>query len=131
MHPPSITSSKVGAPRNEAEIIDPVENDIAIAPTYRIVVLEGNYIHVTVPPWDQATKLLDEKWFTEVDREVASERVIRRHLIAGIADTEEEARKRFDENDWPNGIYLLENSDVKNADKRIYSVQDRSMSQST
>jgi pantothenate kinase len=94
-------------------------------------VLEGNYIHLTVPPWDQATKLLDEKWFIEVEREVARGRVILRHLIAGIADTEEEAGKRFDENDWPNGVYLLENSNVKNADRRIYNVQDRSMSQST
>src|SRR5271169_3366140 len=98
MHPPSITASKARLSRNEAEIIDPVKNDITITPTYRIVVLEGNYIHLIVPPWDQATNLLDEKWFIEVEREVAKGRVIQRHLIAGIANTEEEAGKRFDEN---------------------------------
>lgn len=91
--------------------------------------LEGNYIHLTVPPWDQATGLLDEKWFIEVERDVAKGRVVLRHLISGIAETEEEAGKRFDENDWPNGVYLLENSDVENADRKIHSIQDREMSQ--
>jgi pantothenate kinase len=91
------------------------------------VVLEGNYIHLTVPPWDQATRLLDEKWFITVDRDVARGRVIQRHLISGIATTADQAARRFDENDWPNGVYILQNSDVENADKKIHSIQDRSM----
>jgi pantothenate kinase len=89
------------------------------------VVLEGNYVHLTVPPWDQATKLLDERWFITVEREVARGRVIHRHMISGIAATEEEAGRRFDENDWPNGEYLLQNSDVETADRMIHSVQDQ------
>jgi pantothenate kinase len=105
-----------------------MENDISILPSHRIVVLEGNYVHLTVPPWDQATKLLDERWFIAVERDVARGRVIKRHLISGIAATEEGAGRRFDENDWPNGEYLLLNSNVQNANRIIQSVQDRDMS---
>jgi pantothenate kinase len=106
-----------------------VENDIVIKPTHRIVVLEGNYVHLTVPPWNQATSLLDEKWFIHVERHIARSRVIHRHLISKIAQTEEEAGKRFDQNDWPNGIYILQNSDVDDVDKKIYSIRDRSISE--
>jgi pantothenate kinase len=105
-----------------------MEDDIVILPTHRIVVLEGNYIHLTVPPWDKAAALLDEKWFILVEEDVARERVIKRHLISGVATTEREAAKRFDENDWPNGVFLVEHSDVERADRTIYSVQDSDMS---
>jgi pantothenate kinase len=108
-----------------------LENDIVIKPTHRIVVLEGNYVHLTVPPWDQATHLLDERWLIVVDRDVARRRVIQRHIISGIVNTEAEAGKRFDENDWPNGLYLLENSDVESAHRKIESVQDHGMSERT
>jgi pantothenate kinase len=105
-------------------VVDPTENDISILPSHRIVILEGNYVHLTVRPWDQATKLLDERWFILVVRDVARSRVIKRHLISGIAATEEDAGRRFDENDWLNGEYLLEHSDVENADRIIHSIQD-------
>jgi pantothenate kinase len=95
-----------------------------IKPTHRIVVLEGNYVHLNVPPWDEATRLLDERWLIEVEQDVARQRVIQRHLRAGIAKDEEEAAERFDRNDWPNGLFLLENSDVSSANKRIKSIQD-------
>ena len=81
-----------------------------------------------MPPWDQATRLLDERWFIDVDRDVARGRVIQRHLIAGIARDQEEAEKRFDENDWPNGVYLFENSDVASADKIVRCAHDGSIS---
>ena len=121
--------SKVRRLKCATKLLDPVENDIAIKPTHRIVVLEGNYIHLTVAPWNQATRLLDERWLIAVDRDVARRRVIQRHIISGIASTDEEAGKRFDENDWPNGLYLLENSDVESANRKIESIHDRGMSE--
>ena len=109
-------------------IVDPVEDDIVILPTHRIVVLEGNYVHLTVPPWNEATEILDERWFIKVDKDTAKERVIQRHIQAGISKTEEEAAKRFEENDWPNGEYLSEHSDVQNAHRIIQSIQDEDIS---
>ena|SRR5579862_3477540 len=108
-------------------ILDPVEADISILPSHRLVILEGNYILLTVPPWDQATRLLDEKWFILVEKDVARARVVERHVMTGVAGNYEEAHKRFDENDWINGEYILNNSDVDHADRRIWSVQDRIM----
>jgi pantothenate kinase len=108
--------------------LDPVERDIAILPQHRIVVLEGNYILLNVSPWDKAAALLDEKWFIIVERDVARARVIQRHLLSGLAETETEAAKRFDENDWPNGIFLLENSNVQEAQRKIRSIQDSELS---
>ena len=105
-----------------------MEEDIPILPAHRIVILEGNYVHLTVQPWNEATGLLDERWFVMVERDIAKERVIKRHLIARIAKTEDEAARRFDENDWPNGEYLIQNSDVQTAHRKIQSVQDRGMS---
>jgi pantothenate kinase len=110
------------------KVADPVESDISILPSHRIVILEGNYVHLTVPPWDQATKLLDERWFITVERAVARVRVIKRHLISGVTATEKDAGRRFDENDWPNGEYILENSDLQTADRIIHSIQDRDIS---
>jgi len=119
----------IRAPSFDHRVKDPVENDIPINPSHRIVLIEGNYIQLTIPPWDEATRLLDEKWFITVERDVARGRVITRHLVAGIAKTEEEAGKRFDENDWPNGEFLLQNSNIENADKKIHSVQDPHLSE--
>ena len=128
---PSFDHSVKGktAIKSGSHIEDPVEDDIPIRPSHRIVIIEGNYIQLTVSPWGEATGLLDEKWFIMVDRDVARERVIKRHMLAGIARTEEEAAIRFDENDWPNGEYLLQNSNVENADKKIHSIQDPGLSQ--
>jgi pantothenate kinase len=104
-----------------------VEEDIPILPSHRLVILEGNYIHLTVPPWDQAARLLDEKWFILVEKEVSRARVVKRHVMTGVAGTDEEAHKRFGENDWINGEYILNNSDVDKADRRIWSIQDQVM----
>jgi len=123
------TTSTIYAPSFDHSVADPVEDDIAILPSHRIVVLEGNYIHLTVPPWDQAAAALDEKWFIIVEEDVARERVVQRHLTSGVAGTEAEAAKRFDENDWPNGIYLVENSNINEAHRWIHSVQDNEITE--
>lgn len=47
-----------------------------------------------------------------VDREVARKRLIARHLAAGLADTPEAAAKRADENDLPNGDFIIKNITV-------------------
>ena len=101
-----------------------MEDAIVVTPLHRLVVLEGNYVHLTASPWNTATGSLDEKWFITVDKEVAKERIIRRHLAAGIVTTEAEAAKRFEENDWPNGEYITAHSDIHSADRIIYSMED-------
>lgn len=86
-----------------------VADDIAIAPSIRIVIFEGNYLSLDKQPWTDAAAMMDELWFVDVDREVARKRLIYRHLRAGIADDEESAAKRADENDLVNGKEVIEN----------------------
>ncbi|KAG0633226.1 P-loop containing nucleoside triphosphate hydrolase protein [Tuber brumale] len=97
------------APSFDHAVKDPVEDDIKILSSQRVLIFEGNYLSMGTEVWGDIARLFDELWFVEVDRGVARERLIARHLKAGLADTREAAAKRADENDLPNGDYLIKN----------------------
>jgi pantothenate kinase len=101
-------TSTLYAPSFDHATKDPVENDIAISPSVRIVIFEGNYCSLDKEPWNEAAKLMDELWFVDVDFDIARKRLIHRHVKAGIAKDEEEAGKRADENDLVNGKEIVE-----------------------
>ncbi|KAJ4365117.1 hypothetical protein N0V83_008735 [Neocucurbitaria cava] len=96
------------APSFDHAIKDPVENDIAIASSVRIVIFEGNYCSLNKQPWKDTAELMDELWFVEVDFKVARKRLIYRHMKAGIAEDEVQAGKRADENDLVNGKEIVD-----------------------
>jgi pantothenate kinase len=96
------------APSFDHAIKDPVENDIPIPPTSRILVFEGNYLSLAKGEWKEITEMMDELWFVEVEDEVAGQRLVPRHVKAGIARDEEEARKRVWENDLVNGREIVD-----------------------
>ena len=102
---PSLT---VYAPSFDHAVKDPVANDIAIVPTTRVLFFEGNYLSLDRSPWKDAARLMDELWFVDVEIDVARERLVKRHVQAGIAANEKEARKRVEENDLVNGREILE-----------------------
>lgn len=103
---------------------DPVADDIAIAPSMRIIIFEGNYLSLNKSPWKDAAELMDELWFVDVDFAVARKRLVHRHVKAGIAKDEEEAARRADENDLVNGKEIIEERlDVQEV---IQSLQDES-----
>ncbi len=81
---------------------DPVPSSLPIHLHYQLIILEGLYLALSVPPWDQAAKLLDEIILIEVEESVARERVIRRHVGAGLCKDEVDAGRRADENDMPS-----------------------------
>ncbi|QSZ33190.1 hypothetical protein DSL72_002776 [Monilinia vaccinii-corymbosi] len=97
----------IRAPSFDHALKDPKENDIAIEPTTRILIFEGNYLSLDKEPWRSAAKLMDQLWFVEVDFEVAKGRLIPRHVKAGIAENETEAEKRVVENDLVNGEEIV------------------------
>ncbi|EAL90117.1 hypothetical protein KXW98_000143 [Aspergillus fumigatus] len=97
------------APSFDHAVKDPVDDDIPIAPTSRIIFFEGNYLSLNKEPWSSAAKLMDELWFVEVDFETARKRLVRRHVQAGIAKDEAEADKRAMENDLVNGQEIVDN----------------------
>ncbi|KAI1394320.1 phosphoribulokinase/uridine kinase, partial [Hypoxylon trugodes] len=97
----------VYAPSFDHAVKDPKADDIAILPTHRIVVFEGNYVCLDKEPWREAAGLMDERWFVEVDFETARRRLVKRHVTAGIARDEKEAGRRADENDLVNGEQIV------------------------
>ena len=67
------------APGFDREIEEPVPDAIAISPSFRTVVVEGNYLlH-----WDAVQPLLDVTFFVEVDHDLRIERLVARHVRFG------------------------------------------------
>ncbi|KAH8693151.1 putative panthothenate kinase [Talaromyces proteolyticus] len=95
------------APSFDHAVKDPVEDDIPILATSRVIFFEGNYLSLDKEPWNTAASLMDELWFVEVDFETARHRLIKRHVEAGIAKDAEEADKRARENDLVNGSEIV------------------------
>ncbi|KAI5467226.1 P-loop containing nucleoside triphosphate hydrolase protein [Mariannaea sp. PMI_226] len=104
----SPAAEPVLAPSFDHAIKDPKDDDIAVLPSHRIVVLEGNYLALDRDVWRDAAALLDELWFVEVDRDVARQRLRERHVRAGIVRNIEEGDRRAIENDLPNGDDIIQ-----------------------
>ncbi|KAL4878595.1 P-loop containing nucleoside triphosphate hydrolase protein [Aspergillus karnatakaensis] len=96
------------APSFDHAVKDPVDNDIPIAASRRVIFFEGNYLSLDKEPWNEAAKLMDELWFVDVDFDTARQRLIKRHVKAGIAEDEAEAEKRANENDLVNGREIVD-----------------------
>lgn len=117
-------STTIYAPSFDHAIKDPVDNDIPIPTSARVIVLEGNYLSLNKGLWKEAAQLMDEIWFIDVDFDTARERLVGRHVKARIAPTKEEADKRVMENDLVNGKEIVENR--VEVQELITSVEDDS-----
>lgn len=106
--PLNSTTATIYAPSFDHAVKDPVEDDIPILATARVVFFEGNYLSLDKDPWNKAAALMDELWFVEVDFETARHRLVKRHVEAGIAKDAEEADKRARENDLLNGQEIVD-----------------------
>ncbi len=101
-------SQTLYAPSFDHAAKDPVDNDIAIPPAARVIVFEGNYLSLNKSPWKDAAELMDELWFVKVDFDVARQRLVGRHVKAGIVKDEEGAHKRVTEVDLVNGKEIID-----------------------
>ena len=115
-------STTIYAPSFDHATKDPVENDIPIPATARVVVLEGNYLSLNKGLWKDAAGFMDELWFVDVDFDTARRRLVGRHVEAGIAPTAEEADKRVTDNDLVNGQEIVQ--DRLEVQELITSVED-------
>ena len=105
-----ISKSMVRAPSFDHAIKDPKNDDIEIPASVKLIILEGNYLLLKDPIWCEIADELDEKWLVTADWDVIKTRLTDRHLRAKICATYEEALARANENDIPNGRYIIENS---------------------
>lgn len=89
---------------------DPVEDDIEIAASTRVVLVEGNYVGLAEEPWAHISVLCDELWVVEVDDGVVRDRLIKRHVDSGVCASVEEATERAMGLDWQNALYVREHT---------------------
>ena len=54
-----------------------------VAPDVRLIVTEGNYLLLDVPPWSDLRELLDEVWFCAPPDADRIERLVARHVRFG------------------------------------------------
>jgi pantothenate kinase len=100
--PISDTSQVIKAPSFDHALKDPSPEAIHILPSHRIVVIEGLYVLLSEEGWKEAAELLDERWLVDVNVEEARRRLVKRHVVTGVASDEKEACWRADNNDMPS-----------------------------
>ena len=77
------TDHTVYAPSFRREVDEPVAGEIAIEPSARIVIVEGNYLLSEQDPWIRVRDLLDAAWFCEAPADVREARLVERHTLGG------------------------------------------------
>ena len=88
------------APGFERVLEQPLAASLAIPPSARLVVTEGNYLLLPDGGWERVRPLLAEAWFVEVDDDVRRARLVDRHEQFGKSPAE--ARAWVDTVDQPN-----------------------------
>ena len=97
-----LPSAPIPFPTFSHALKDPSPSPHLIQEHHRIVLIEGLYTFLSIPPWSVAGSLLDERWFIDVGIPEASARLVKRHVVSGVAKDMEEAIWRSRENDAPS-----------------------------
>ena len=80
-------------------------DSIHVHPYHRLVIIEGLYTFLGIPPWSAASELMDERWWVQIGEDEAEKRLVLRHVRTGVAKDMEEAIWRSRENDAPSECY--------------------------
>lgn len=100
-----MTGRTVSLPVYDRRVHDPVAGGLAVGPGTSMLLLEGNFVLATAPPWDRVSHRLRPKLFLECDPQIARQRVIARHIQGGVSP--DEAECKFDRNDRLNTSVVL------------------------
>ena len=93
----------VHAPTFRREIEEPIAGAIAVSREVPLVVVEGNYLLVDEPPWDEVASLLDETWYVDPGP-LRREWLVTRHMAFGRDRAE--AEERSDGSDHVNALLV-------------------------
>ena len=88
------------APGFERDLEQPIAAAIAIPPSARLVLTEGNYLLLPSGGWERVRPLLAEAWFVAGDDDVRRARLVRRHEQFGKSP--DAARAWVERTDEPN-----------------------------
>ncbi|KAI6028940.1 P-loop containing nucleoside triphosphate hydrolase protein [Pisolithus marmoratus] len=124
---PGEHTAVITAPSFDHALKDPTPDAVAVYPHHRIVVIEGLYTMLDADVWRAAAEAMDERWWIDVDWEVARERLVKRHVLTGVAKDIQEANWRADENDRPNGKFVVDNlykptRSIRSIDDPLYTL---------
>ncbi|NPD03778.1 nucleoside/nucleotide kinase family protein [Nocardioides sp. zg-1308] len=97
-------------PGFERDLEQPIAAAIAIEPSVRLVVTEGNYLLLAVSGWGRVRPLLAEAWFVDVDPDVRRDRLVRRHEQFGKSP--DAARAWVEAVDEPNAALVAATRDA-------------------
>jgi pantothenate kinase len=73
------TETTVYAPAFDRSREESIAGAIAVRPSHRLVVTEGNYLLLDTGAWPRVRSRLDEVWFCELDEQERLRRLIARH----------------------------------------------------
>ncbi len=90
----------VYAPQFDRSVEDSIAAAIPVAITDRLVITEGNYLLLDLPPWSRIRELLSLSIYLELDERTRLDRLIRRHVEFG--KTQEHAERHVQESDQVN-----------------------------
>ncbi|KAG5183857.1 phosphoribulokinase/uridine kinase, partial [Tribonema minus] len=101
---------------------DPVEDDIVVGPEHQVVIVEGNYLLLSgddASPWNEIRPLFDQAWFLDCPESERRLRLVKRHMLTGLS--KEAAELRTEDNDLPNGAFIVSHLDRAAVDRVISS----------
>lgn len=107
LHHLKASKGAVKGPGYSRKIEDVVDDAFEVAPDVRVLVVEGNYLLLTDPPWAGIKPLLDFSVYLDVPRETVRARLMRRHAEEGLF-TEERNRLHIERTDLPNYDLVFE-----------------------
>lgn len=77
----------VYAPGFERELEQPIAAAVALEPSARLVVTEGNYLLLAEEGWERVRPLLAEVWYVDTDPAIRVRRLVARHERFGKSPT--------------------------------------------
>lgn len=85
------TSQTLRAPSFDHAKKDPLEDDVSVLPSHRIVVFEGLYCNCDAGEWKRAAEAFDKRLVFDIEKEEAKQRLVVRHVATGVAKDTEQA----------------------------------------
>lgn len=77
-----------------------IENAIVVGEEHELVVVEGNYLLLDFPPWDELRELFDLVWYIQSAKKTIYPRLLARHMQGG--KSEKQSKEKLASTDLPN-----------------------------
>jgi pantothenate kinase len=94
------------APMFKREIGESIESALAVEPSVRLVIVDGNYLLADEEPWSELRDLFDEVWYCERDERLRVADLIDRHFALGLST--DDARRWVMGSDQRNAALVQE-----------------------